>query len=85
MPEIIRLFGYSFLFYANDHEPIHIHVVGKGSSAKFVWSDESSKFELVENFKIKGGDIRKIQEVINNNEDLIKTSWIDFFINNKKR
>ena len=41
MPEVLRLFGYHFQFYANDHEPMHIHVNGNGGSAKFVWSDEA--------------------------------------------
>ncbi len=27
MPTIFILFGFRFLFYANDHEPIHVHGV----------------------------------------------------------
>ena len=27
MPTIFILFGFSILFDANDHEPIHVHVV----------------------------------------------------------
>lgn len=30
MPTIFKLFGFAFLFYANDHEPIHAHVVKGG-------------------------------------------------------
>jgi hypothetical protein len=26
MPKIYEYFGLIFLFYANDHEPIHVHV-----------------------------------------------------------
>ena len=26
MPKIYEYFGIAFLFYANDHEPIHVHV-----------------------------------------------------------
>lgn len=49
MPELLRLFGLRFLFYANDHEPLHVHVIkGKGKAV------EKAKFtlfpvELVEN------------------------------------
>ena len=28
MPEVFRLFGYSFFFYSKEHEPLHIHVEG---------------------------------------------------------
>lgn len=27
MHTIFILFGFRFMFYANDHEPIHVHVV----------------------------------------------------------
>lgn len=26
MPEIFRMFGLRFFFYANDHKPVHVHV-----------------------------------------------------------
>ncbi len=26
MPKIYEYFGFIFFFYANDHEPIHVHV-----------------------------------------------------------
>ncbi|MCM1005196.1 MAG: DUF4160 domain-containing protein [Prevotella sp.] len=35
MPTIFKLFGFTFLFYANDHEPIHVHVVKGKQKAKF--------------------------------------------------
>ncbi len=28
MPEIFRAFGFTFLFFSHDHEPIHVHVIG---------------------------------------------------------
>ena len=31
MPLLFTFFGLRFMFYSNDHEPIHVHVVkGKG-------------------------------------------------------
>ena len=35
MPTIFILFGFRFMFYANDHEPIHVHVIKGDVSAKF--------------------------------------------------
>ena len=34
MPTIFILFGFRFMFYANDHEPIHVHVIKGDVSAK---------------------------------------------------
>jgi len=34
MVTVHRAFGYRFVIYTNDHEPAHVHVVGKGCEAK---------------------------------------------------
>lgn len=40
MPEIFRFFGYSFFFYSQEHEPLHVHVEGNGGHAKFNWDGD---------------------------------------------
>ncbi len=34
MPQLFTLFGLRFMFYSNDHEPIHVHVVKGGASPR---------------------------------------------------
>lgn len=35
MPKIFEYFGFIFLFYSNEHEPIHVHVMKDGYEAIF--------------------------------------------------
>lgn len=35
MPEIYRIFGFKIRFYSDDHEPIHVHIVGHDGAARF--------------------------------------------------
>lgn len=35
MPELYRMFGLRFFFFANDHLPIHVHVENADGEAKF--------------------------------------------------
>lgn len=77
MPEIFRINGYSYYFYSNEHEPIHVHVEGKGAKAKFVWNGKS--FDLCESVNMKIGDLKRIQRVIDENADIISTKWYDYF------
>ena len=35
MPTIFIFFGFRFMFYANDHEPIHVHVIKGDAHAKY--------------------------------------------------
>jgi hypothetical protein len=83
MPEIFRLFGLRFLFYANDHQPIHVHVVkGKGaitSEAKFTLDP----VELIENNGLSKGEIKLAEAIIEENKEIIAQHWNKFFNNDK--
>jgi len=35
MPKIFEYFGFIFLFYSNEHEPIHVHVNKEGHEVIF--------------------------------------------------
>ena len=35
MPKIFEKDGFSFFFYMNEHEPVHVHVRKQGKIAKF--------------------------------------------------
>ena len=35
MPTIFIFFGFRFMFYSNDHEPIHVHVIKDGNETKY--------------------------------------------------
>lgn len=77
MPELFRAFGFSFLFFSHDHEPIHIHVIGNGGDAKYVWNGE--EFEFSEQHNIKANDLRKIKMMVDENSVLIIRYWNKYF------
>lgn len=78
MSTIFILFGFRFLFYANDHEPIHVHVVKGKIRAKFT----ISPVELVENDGLKASEIKMVESVIEENVEVISEHWNKFFNNN---
>lgn len=80
MPEVFRLFGYSFFFYSREHEPLHIHVEGNDGMAKFDWN--GSNFVVTERQNIKAGDFKKIKKAIDENAQLIIKFWNLHFAQN---
>ena len=76
MPTIFILFGFRFLFYANDHEPIHVHVVKGNISAKFTLFP---KVELVDNNGLKPAELKLVESVIEENKEIIAVHWNKFF------
>ena len=49
MPTIFIVLGFRFMFYSNEHAPIHVHVTKGGASAKF----SIAPVQLVENKGMK--------------------------------
>lgn len=56
MLTIFNLFGFAFMFYANDHEPIHVHVVKGKQKAKFT----IFPVKLVENKGLKNSELKMV-------------------------
>lgn len=48
MPKIYEYFGLVFFFYANDHEPIHVHVQYAEYESKiiFIYDNGASFFRI---------------------------------------
>ena len=56
MPKIIEYFGLVFYFYANEHEPIHVHVS---------YGEFESVYELLfENGELSGVRMRRVKGIL---------------------
>ena len=69
MPEIFRMFGLRFFFYAKDHKPVHIHVESADEVAKF--NIEDTNIELVNSYGMKKKDLKLAKSLIDQNRKVI--------------
>lgn len=81
MPEIFRLCGFRFLFHSREHEPIHVHVEGKDGFAKFNLVEDDFVMDYTEG--INSTDLKRIEEAIAINKNLIINKWNEHFKNIK--
>lgn len=72
MPEVFRMFGMRFFFFANEHLPVHIHVQNADGRAKF---NISPVVKLVMNKGLKASDIKLAEAVIEENKSIIIKAW----------
>jgi hypothetical protein len=76
MPEIFRLEGYVFFFYANEgNEPMHVHVRRGGGYGKF-WL-EPLELDYAKGLKTK--EIVRAEILITENLETIRRKWYDVF------
>lgn len=77
MPELFRMYGFLFMFFSHEHEPMHVHVIGNEGEAKFSW--KGGRFVLEKSRNVKRNDLRRIKDVISNNSDIIVKRWEELF------
>ncbi len=76
MPTVLRVGPYRFFFYAGDGaEPPHVHVERDDCQAKF-WL-APPRFQSNKGFKKK--ELRKIVKNIEQNQEGLMESWVDYF------
>lgn len=75
MPTLFIFFGFRFMFYSNDHLPIHVNIRKGGCEAKY----NVEPVELVYNHGFKKRDLLIIESVIKENHDVIIERWKDYF------
>lgn len=81
MPTIFILFGFTFKYYSNEHEPIHVHIFKGGAMAKY----SIDPVMLLENNGLKAQDLRLIESIIEENKELIAEHWINYFNTTNKK
>jgi hypothetical protein len=88
LPKIYEYYGLIFLFYSNEHEPIHIHGKYQGRESKAEIIFENGKFKEIVIKEVRGkkpldaANLKKFRKVVEVYRDDIVRKWIDFFIYN---
>ena len=89
MPKLYEYFGLIVIFYANEHEPVHVHgkcqgrecraeiIVVDGRVVEIQFSPETGKSPL------SNTEMKHFQELVHFKAREIVDKWIDFFILNK--
>lgn len=86
MPLLFIFFGLRFMFYSNDHEPIHVHVIkGKGPVKENAKFNIEPNISLIENNGLQSNEIKIAEMVLEENKELITEKWNEFFNKNNKK
>ncbi|WP_034436929.1 DUF4160 domain-containing protein [Candidatus Contendibacter odensensis] len=74
MPTLLLQEGFKFFFYANEHEPKHIHVEKAGEFAKIEWAT----LHVVHNY-MKPKDLKKVLSIVEANKESFERKWDEYF------
>lgn len=88
MPKLYEYFGLVFLFYSNEHEPIHVHGRFQDCESKAEIIFENGKFkeiiitEVLGKKPLNNKNIKRFKKIVELYRDDIVRKWIDFFVYN---
>ncbi len=74
MPTLLDKNGFKFFFYANEHEPKHIHVMKNDNFAKIELND----LKVVQNY-LKPKDLKFALEVVKEHKKEFERIWNEWF------
>ena len=71
MPTVLRVKGYRFIIFTNDHLPAHIHVQMAEGGAKV----NLAPVEITEHFGLNPRQLRDILEIVDDNSAFLIEKW----------
>jgi len=74
LPTLLNQDGFKFFFYANEHEPKHIHVMKNDAFAKI----ELENLRIVQNY-LKPKELKRVLEIIEENKNEFERIWDEWF------
>ena len=89
MPKLYEYFGLIVMFYANEHDPVHVHgkCQGRESRAEIVVVNglvTTIRYSgVIGRLPLEANEMRYFEEVVGARADDIVAKWIDFFVLHK--
>lgn len=74
MPTLLIKDGFKFFFYANEHQPRHIHVAKGGDFAKI----ELGTLNVIRNY-LKPMDLKRALQIVKVHEKEFERRWDEYF------
>lgn len=75
MPTIHREAGFRFSFFANDHNPPHIHVTNSNGTMKVILGDQTMAPSIFAVTGMKKADGRKALKIIQAHKNKFLSEW----------
>lgn len=76
MPTVLRIDGFRFFFFSNEHTPEHIHIEKGDMYARI----ELESLKVTDSYNLSSKDIKKLVELVKKNNDKLKGEWDEYFV-----
>ena len=75
MPTILKIDGFRFFFFSNEHNPKHIHIEKADAYVRI----ELNTLKVTDSYNLNSKDIKKLVELVKQNNNILKGAWDEYF------
>lgn len=75
MPTVLRVDGFRFFFFSDEHLPLHIHVENGDGYMRV----ELETFKVTDKYKLSKSDEKKILSIIKEHQQKLIGAWNEYF------
>ena len=75
MPTVLRIEGYRFFFFSDEHLPKHIHIEKADCYARI----EIDTLMVTDSYKCTSREIKKLVEIVKKHRKMLKGAWNEYF------
>jgi hypothetical protein len=75
MPTIIKIDGFRFFFFSNEHLPSHIHIEKADGYARI----ELENLQITESYNFNSKELKKIMILVEKNKQKLQKGWNEYF------
>ncbi|SMP86035.1 protein of unknown function [Epsilonproteobacteria bacterium SCGC AD-308-E02] len=75
MPTILKIDGFRFFFFSNEHSPEHIHIEKGDTYARI----ELESLKVTDSYNLDSKDLKKLVALVKKNREKLQGDWNEYF------
>ena len=75
MPTILKIDGFRFFFFSDEHSPEHIHIEKADSYARI----ELDTLKVTDSYNLNSKELKKLLKLVSENKSQLLGAWNEYF------
>jgi len=75
MPTVLRLEGFRFFFFSDEHSPSHIHIEKGDAYARI----ELQTIKVTDSYNLNSRELKKLRTLVEKNSEILMEAWNEYF------
>ena len=75
MPTVLRIEGFRFFFFSDEHSPSHIHIEKGDAYARI----ELQTIKVTDSYNLNPKELKKLRTLVEKNREILMEAWNEYF------